>query len=263
MTPKLILPAVAAAGLTLSVGCGRDHASIGFLPGDLLASRLMLSNEQRTALRAAFKRHKPALSARMEALVQTRNAMLDAALDPALTPEAWRPYQERTAAAMQDLAREVRATYLEALPLLTETQKREGKALMAKFHGRMEGMHGRHHTFLLRFVKDRLELSDAQVTTLQAVHERHQPALEAKRKGLHQAMVPALETALDPNATQATMDQRFAAVKEAGIALGAEIRAAYLEAAPTLTPEQHASAKELVVDTRNALDSLRKLLLGI
>lgn len=263
MTPKLLLPVVAAAGLTLTVGCGRDHASIGSPPGDMLASRLKLSNEQRTALRAAFKRHKPALSARIEAVVQARNAMLDAALDPALTQEAWRPYQERTAAAMQDLAREVRATYLEALPLLTEAQKREGTTLLTKFQGRMEGMHGRHHTFLLHFVKNRLELSGAQVTTLQAVHERHQSALEVKRKALHQAMVPALETALDPNATQAALDQRFAAVKEAGIALGAEVRAVYLEAVPTLAPEQQASAKELVVDARNAADSLRKLLLGI
>lgn len=262
MSPKLLLPVVAAAGLALSVGCDRDHASTGSLPGDVLASRLKLSTEQRTALRAAFKRHKPALSGRMEALVQARNAMLDAGLDPAVTPEAWRPYQERTAAAMQDLAQEVRATYLEALPLLTDAQKREGKALMAKFHGRMEGMHGRHHAILLTFVKNRLELSDAQAATVQAVHQRHQPALETKRKVLHQAMVPALEAALDPNASQTALDQRFADVKEAGIALGAEARATYLEAAPTLSPEQQASARELVVDARNAVDSLRKLLLG-
>lgn len=262
MIPKLLLPALAAAGLALSVGCGRDHASLGSLPGDRLASRLKLDAEQRTALRSAFKRHKPALAARMEAVVQARNAMLDAGLDPAVPPEAWRPYQERTAAAMQDLAREMRAAYLEALPLLTEAQRREGKALMTTFHGHMEDMHGRHHGFLLAFVKHRLELSDAQVGALQAVHGRHEPALEAKRKALHEAMAPALEAALDPNATPAALDQQFVAVKEAGITLGAEVRAVYLEAAPTLTPEQQTAAKELVVDARNAVDSLRKLLLG-
>lgn len=263
MSLKLILPAAAAAGLVLSVGCGRDHASLGSLPGDMLASRLKLDAEQKTALRATFKRHKPALAARMEAVVQARNAMLDAALDPRITPEAWRPHQEGAAAAMQDLAREVRATYLEALPLLTESQKREARALLKRFHGHMEGSHGRHHDFLLRFVKNRLELSDVQMTTLEAVHERHKPALEAKRKALHAAMVPAMEAALDPATAQAALDQRFAAVKDAGMTLGAEVRAVYLEAHPTLTPEQQAAAKELVVDTRNAVDSLRKLLLGI
>ena len=93
--------------------------------------------------------------------MQARNAALDAGMDPAVPQEAWRVQQEQVADAMYDVAKEVRSAYLEALPILTEPQKAEGKALLKKAHGHMEGMHGRHHGFALGFLKNRLELTDA------------------------------------------------------------------------------------------------------
>ncbi len=262
MFTKFIVPAAVAAGLALSVGCGRDQASHGFMPSDLLASRLKLSAEQKQAIQGAFKRHRPTLAARMEALVQARNTAMDAALDPAVSQEAWRIQQEQVAIAVKAMAMEVRSTYQEALPILTESQKAEGKALLKKIHAHMEGMHGRHHDLAFAFVKNRLELTDAQAATIQTLVSHRKPTLEAKRDALHKAMAAALEAGLDPAVSQAVLDQRFAAAQEAGLALSSEVRAAYLEVVPQLTPDQREAAKVLVKDFRNAVDGIRKLALG-
>lgn len=126
----------------------------------------------------------------------------------------------------------------------------------------MEGMHGRHHGSALGFLKDRLELSEAQAAAIQTVVASHGTALAAKRETLHKAMIPALEAALDPATSQATLDERYGAAREAGLALSAEVRTVYLEVLPQLTPEQREAAKGLVVDFRNAVDGVRKLALG-
>jgi hypothetical protein len=259
---KFIVPAAVAAGMALSVGCGRDQASHGFMPSDLLASRLKLSTEQKQVIHGTFKRHQASLALRMEALAQTRNAAMDAGMDPAISQEVWRAQQEQVAIAAQAMAMEVRSTYLEARPALTEAQKAEGKTLLKKVHTHMEGMHGRHHDLVFNFVKNRLDLTDAQATKIRTILDRRKPALEAKRDTLHKAMTATLEAGLDPATPQAVLDQRLAAAKEAALALSSEVRAAYLEVVPQLTPDQREAAKTLVRDFRNAVDGVRKLALG-
>lgn len=233
------------------------------MPCAVLESRLKLSTDQKTAIRDAFKRHKPALAARVETLMQARNAVLDAGMDPAVTPEAWRAQQGQLADAMYDVAKEIRGAYLEALPTLTDSQKAKAKALLKKTHAHMEGLHGRHHEFALRFVQHRLELTDAQMTAIQTVMDNHKTALTAKKETLHKAMATAMEAAMDPATPQGVLDQRFGTVKEAGFALSTEVRAAYLEVVPQLTPDQREAAKGLMRDFRNAVDGVRKLALGL
>lgn len=257
---KLLIPAALAAGVCAPAAFKACHG--GGSPCAMVEAKLKLTAEQKTAIHAAFKRHKPALTARMETLVQARNTALDAGMDPAITQEAWRAQQEQMANAIYDLAKEVRGAYLEALPILTESQKAEGKELLKKAHGQMEGMHGRHHEVALGFVKNRLELTDAQATAIQTVLDNHKGALTANKETLHRAMARALEAAMDPATTQGVLDQRFGTVKEAGLALSTEVRAAYLDIVPQLTPDQREAAEGLVKDFRNAVDGVRKLALG-
>ena len=263
MIMKLLIPATLAAGVCVPVAFkGGFHEGAGQMRCALLESKLKLSAEQKTALHEVFKRHKPGFTTRMEALVQARNAALDAGMDPVVTPEAWRTQQEQVANAIYEMAKEARSAYLEALPVLTETQKAEGKAFLKKAHAHMEGMHGRHHEMALRFLKHRLDLTDAQVTAIQTVLENHKTALTAKKETLHQAMTAAMEAGMDPATSQGVLDQRYGSVKEAGFAMSTEVRAAYLEILPQLTPEQREAAKGLMVDFRNAADGVRKLALG-
>jgi len=256
MFVKLLIPATLAAGLCAPM------AFTGGFHGNPLEARLKLTTDQKTALHGVIKRHKPALAVQVAALAEARNGALDAGMDPAVPEATWRLQQEKVAGAMYEVAKELRSAYLEALPLLTETQKAEGKALLKKAHRHMEGMHGRHHGSALGFLKDRLELSEAQAAAIQTVVASHGTALAAKRETLHKAMIPALEAALDPATSQATFDERYGAAREAGLALSAEVRTVYLEVLPQLTPEQREAAKGLVVDFRNAVDGVRKLALG-
>ncbi len=260
MLAQWLIPATLAAGLCAPAAF--KTGSHGFMPCAVLESRLKLSTDQKTAIRDAFKRHKPALAARVETLMQARNAVLDAGMESSITPEAWRAQQDQLANAIYEVAKEVRGTYLEALPILTDSQKVKGKALLKKAHAHMEGMHGRHHEMALHFVKNRLELTDAQMIAIQTIMDTHKAALRARQETLHKAMVPAMEAAMDPATPQADLDQRFEAVKEAGFALSNEVRAVYLEILPQLTPEQREDAKGLVKDFRNAVDGVRKLALG-
>jgi Spy/CpxP family protein refolding chaperone len=263
MLVKLLIPATLAAGLCTPFALkGGFHGGAGQMPGAFLESKLKLTADQKTAVHEVFKRHKPILAANVEALIQARNAALDSGMDPTITQEAWRAQQERMADAVYDVAKEVRRAYLEALPILTDAQKAEGKALLKKAHGHMEGMHGRHHEFALHFLTNRLDLTKAQVTAIQTVLDNHKTALKAKQEALHKEAVPAMEAAMDPATPQSTMDQRFGTVKEAGFALSAEVRATYLEIVPHLTPEQREAAKGLMQDFRNAVDGVRKLALG-
>lgn len=259
---KLLIPATLAAGFCVPAavhGCQGEH---GAGPAAVLQAKLKLTADQKTALQGVIKRHRPALATEVESLVQARNAALDAGMDPAVTPEAWRVQQDQVADAAYRVVKEVRSAYLEALPILTEAQKTEGKALLRKVRSHMEGMHGRHHAFALRFVKNRLELTETQGKAIQTVLDNHKTALAARRETLHRAMAAALDAALDPATTQEALDQHFGTVKEAGFALSAEVRTAYLEILPQLTPEQRESAKALVKDFRNAVDAVRKLALG-
>ena len=134
--------------------------------------------------------------------------------------------------------------------------------MLKKFHAHLEGMHGRHHAFALRFLKNRLDLTEAQAAAIQTTLDNHKTALGAKGDALHKAMAAAVEQAADPAASQAVLDQRFTAVKEAGMAMSTEVRAIYLEVDPQLTPDQREGAKELAKDFRNAVDGVRKLALG-
>ncbi len=260
MLAQWLMPATLAAGLCAPAAL--EAGAHGFMPCAVLESRLKLSTDQETAIQGAFKRHKPALAARVETLMQARNAVLDAGMDLVITPEAWRAQQDQLAEAMYDVAKEIRAVYLEALPTLTDSQKAKAKALLKKAHGHMEGLHGRHHEMALHFVKNRLELTEAQMTTLQTIVDSHKIALKAKQKTLHQAMAAAMEMGMDPATPQGVLDQRFGTVKEAGCALSKEVRTAYLEILPQLTPEQREAAKDLIRDFRNAVDGVRKLALG-
>lgn len=263
MLSKLLIPATLAAGLFAPVALnGGFHGGGGQMPGAILEAKLKLSAEQKTAIHEVLKRHKPILATKVEALVQARDVVLDAGMDPAVTLETWRGQQELMADAIYDVAKEVRSAYLEALPTLTDSQKAEGKALLKKAHSHMEGMHGRHHEFALRFVANRLDLTATQVTAIQTVLDNHKNALTAKKETLHKAMAAAMEAAVDPTTSQASLDQRYGTVKEAGFALSAEVRAAYLEIVPQLTPEQREAAKGLMKDFRNAVDGVRKLALG-
>jgi hypothetical protein len=258
---KLLIPATLAAGLCVTVAfTGGCH---GQLPGALLESKLNLSAAQTTAIHGVFKRHQPTLATKVEALVQARNAALDAGMDPSVSQEAWHVQQERMAEAIQVVAMEVRGAYLEALPLLTDAQEAEGQALLKKAHGHMEGMHGRHHDLALNFLKRRLDLTEAQVAAIQAVLANHKGALTAKKDALHRAMTAAVGAAMDPATPQGTLDQHFGTVKAAGFALSAEVRGAYLEIVPQLTLEQREAAKGLVKDFRTAVDGVRKLTLGL
>lgn len=257
---KLLIPATVAAGLCAPMAFpGGFH---GAAPGALLEAKLKLSAEQKAAIHGVFKQHKPALAKKVETLVQARNAALDAGMDPTVPQGAWQIQQEQVADAMYDVAKEVRSAYLAALPILTAGQKAEGESLLKKAHGHMEGMHGRHHGFALGFLKNRLELTDAQGTAIQTILDSHRTALAAKRDTLHKAMTAALETGLDPAASQAVLDQRYGAAKEAGLALSTEVRSVYLEIVPRLTPEQREAATGLMVDFRTAADGVRKLALG-
>jgi hypothetical protein len=237
---QLLIPATLAAGLCVPVALkGGFH---GPLPG---------------------ARHQSTLAIQVEALVQARNEVLDGGMDPSVSQEAWRVQQERMAEAIQVVAMEVRGTYLEALPILTDAQKAEGQALLKKAHGHLEGMHGRHHDLALGFLKRRLDLTEAQVTAIQAVLANHKSALAAKKNALHQAMTAAVAAAMDPATSQGILDQRFGTVKAAGFALSAEVRGAYLEIVPQLTLEQREAARGLMKDFRTAVDGVRKLALGV
>jgi len=229
-----------------------------------LESKLKLSPDQKKAIHSTFEQHRPALSARMETLVQARNAALETGLDPSLSPEAWRPAQEQFAQATRGLAQEVRATYLEALPILNEGQKADALALLKEHKAKPHRFHGhdRIHGMVERFVAHRLDLTPQQQRAIQATVERHHPALKAKAEALHQTHATALQAALDPACSQALLDQHFAAVQEAAFALSQEVRATYLEAQVQLSPEQRGKFKTLVQDASQALDAVRKLVLG-
>jgi Spy/CpxP family protein refolding chaperone len=262
MLIKFFAPVVLAAGLFTSIGCrggmmGRDHG-----PGAMIEARLKITPDQKAAIHDVMKRHKPALAAKVETLVQARNEAMDTGMDPSVSAEAWRVEQEKVADSMYGVAKEVRSAYLDLLPILSDSQKSEAKEMLKKFHSHMGKMHQGHHEFAFQFVKNRLELTDAQATAIKGIAEKHQGALQAKHATLHQAFEAMMEAGLDPATSQATLDQRFATVKEAGFAMSSEVRATYLEIVPQLTPEQRDSAKELVKDFRNVVDSVRKLLLG-
>lgn len=262
---KLMIPVALVAGLATPAvvkGGFPGHGWSSVSPAAFLEAKLKLSTDQKSALHEVFKRHRPALAEKVQTVVQARNAALDAGMDPSVTQEAWRVQQEQMADAVYGLAKEIRSAYLEALPVLTDAQKTAGKALLKKAHSHMEGMHGRHHAFALGFVKHRLELTDAQSAAIQTILENHKTALEAKAEGLHKATSAAQEVGLDPAATQVALDQQFAAVREAGMALSSEVRSAYLEMVPQLTPDQREAAKGLMKDFREAVDGVRKLALG-
>jgi len=260
MFVKWLIPTTLAAGVCAPMAFqGGFH---GAAPGALVGAKLKLSADQKTAIHDVFKRHKPALAAQVERLMQARNAALDQGMDPAVPQAAWRSQQEQVADALYEVAKEVRSAYLEALPLLTPSQRAEGASLLKKAHRHMEGMHGRHHGNALGFLKGRLELTDAQTVAIQAILDSHKATLVTRRDALHAAMTKATEAALDPATSQAALDQHYGAAKESGLALGAEVRAVYLEVVPQLTPGQREAARGLMVDFRTAVDGVRKLALG-
>lgn len=264
MILKTFLPVVLATGAAAGGFLHPFQGQASCSPLARFESRLQLSPEQKKALHRVFEQHRPALGARVETLVQARNAALEAGLDPAVSPAAWRPTQDQFAQAARGLAQEIRAAYLDALPVLDEAQKAEGRILFQAIHGKPHRFHGyeRIHDLARGFVKHRLNLTDEQDRAIQAIVERHQPALKARAEALHEAHARALQTALDPAASQALLDQSFAAVQEAALALSHEVRATYLEAQVQLSPEQRGRFRNLVRDAGSALDAVRKLALG-
>jgi len=263
MILKVFIPLALATGL-VATGTVQQHFQ-GTSPSghfSRVEAKLKLTPEQKKALHQVIEQHRPTLATRMEALVQARNAALDAGMDPAVSSEAWRPYQETFAQSAHDLAKEVRGTYLEALPILSDSQKADGKAMLQQLRSHLAGMHGMHHDLAQLLLKNRLDLTATQEAAIQAIVATHHPALESKLEALHQLHASALDAALDPATSQDVLDQDFIAMREAGFALSSEVRATYLEAQAQLTSEQRQKAKDLVKDLRTALDGIRKLIAG-
>lgn len=260
MIIKTVATAVIITGM-LAPAAFKGHFHHGS-PIKLMESKLKLTTAQKNAIHQIFEQHRPALTAKTGALVQARNAALDAGLDPSVSPEAWRPYQEKFAQAAHELGLEIRSAYLEALPILSDSQKTEGRALLKQFHGQVARMHGQHHEMAHHLVKNRLDLSETQDSSIQAIVATHQPALKAKAETLHQLHGSAMEAALNPATPQEVLERNFLAVRDAAFELSSEVRGTYLEAQAQLTPEQREKGKALVQDFRGAVDGIRKLLLG-
>jgi len=263
MILKVLIPLALATGL-LATSAIQQHFQ-GSGPSEhfsQLEAKLKLTPEQKKAIHQVIEQHRPALATRTEALVQARNAALDTGMDPAVSPEAWRSYQETFAQTTYDLAKEVRGTYLAALPILSDSQKADGKAMLKQLRSHLAGIHGMHHDLAHHLLKSRLDLTETQEAALQAIVATHHPALKSKLEALHQLHAATLDAALDPATSQDVLDQNFATIREAGIALSSEVRATYLEAQAQLSPEQRQKAKDLVKDFRTALDGIRKLIAG-
>jgi len=263
MILKALIPLALATGL-LATGAIQQHFQGSSSSGHFsrMEAKLGLSPDQKKAIHQVIEQHRPTLAARMEALVQARNAALDAGMDPAVSPEAWRPYQETFAQGAYDLVKEVRATYLEALPILSDSQRADGKAMLKQLRAHLAGMHGMHGDLAHHLLKSRLDLTEPQEAAIQAIVTAHRPALESKLEALHQLHAGALDAALDPTTSQEVLDQNFLTIRAAGFALSSEVRATYLEAQAQLTPEQRQKTKDLVKDLRTALDGIRKLIAG-
>jgi Spy/CpxP family protein refolding chaperone len=230
-----------------------------------IAKRLGITDAQKASFHASVEAHKPALMAKAKTFCDARGALMDAGMDPAVATESLEPLKAQVSETSFELMKEVRAVYLEVLPQLTDEQRAKGRAALQEFHvhvGEKKAQHAEHHAMMARFLSHRLELSEAQQQRLQAIHEAHQPTLQARFQALHAVMKPALEAALDPQTSEAALRAQHQQVMSAVFAVGTEIRSTYLEALPVLTEAQRGQLKNLVTQVRTHVEGLRKALLG-
>lgn len=271
MLIKLALPLVLAAGIggPLAIKHGmKGHCGGGgcFKGPEMIVEKLGITDTQKAAFKQAFTRHKPALMAKATSFFEARSALMDAGLDPANSTESLRPLQQKTAEAGFELAKEVRALYLEVLPQLTERQKVKVKEGLDMIHNHMANTHeqgaGRHHEMMMHLVGERLELTDAQKQALERIHEARKPVIQAKKEALHGVILKAVQAGLDPNTSEDVLKQNQEKVAEAVFAMGVEIRGAYLESLPVLTEAQRIKVRELITQFRTHKEGMRKVMLG-
>jgi Spy/CpxP family protein refolding chaperone len=83
-----------------------------------------------------------------------------------------------------------------------------------------------------------LNLTEAQVTAIKAIYEKHAPVLKTRALAVAEARKALRTAALDPTAGAATLHPLFLAVSEAEFAGMMERRAQEAEVAAQLTPDQ-------------------------
>lgn len=135
------------------------------------------------------------------------------------------------------------AALVVALPLIARPGMRGHGAGFGEHHGGVLGLHllGR-----LDHVKEKLDLSDAQVDQLKTIfretHDQNEPYRDQMKGGLHDVMTTLLADPNNTGAAQAILDRQAAAEK----AMKQNVLAATSKALNVLTPEQRTKLAQLI-----------------
>jgi len=112
------------------------------------------------------------------------------------------------------------------------------------------GLHAHMHQHMHEMLVKKLGLTPDQQDAARKIVEAHQPSLHAKGMALFQVRADLMQALTNPQTTEAQIRDMEAQASAAHLALELEINQVVREIAPILTPEQHAKARQLVVDAR-------------
>jgi Spy/CpxP family protein refolding chaperone len=185
-----------------------------------LLDRLDLSSDQISSLRAVASRHRPAISSLVEREIETRAALREAIRRTPVDEAAIANAADAVAAVDQEFANARASFFVEAAPILTDTQRAELEAF----------------------------ISEVQPLVVARLHAASEPTLLLRRLNLSEQSEKAAAAVLASH--RDAIASRGASVLEAHADLGRSIRQAAVDKAAVQRASEHLAAcqKELALE---------------